>query len=213
MASTDRTRYTLNGVFLAGNLAVATDGRSLVACIAQREEDDDAREAIIPTKAALAGFKDRKKGVTPMLHVLPKPENDVARCRVMTSLDESTTYREIDGNFPHIDAVVPKPEKHTLRVALNVKLLLRIAKALGEDQVTLHLDPDGFKIDYNGVDGLMQDAMIVTGRNPDAVGILMPCRTPDLIRHNKTFAAIAEAKAARKAAETTTTETTNPTPQ
>lgn len=206
-ASTDQTRYALMGVLLTEDLAVATDGKVLFACNAERE-DDAERDAIIPTKAALAGFKDRKKGVTPQLTVLPEVKGERTKCSVMTSFDETTTFTEIDGMFPVFTQVVPDASKHTLKVAVNVKLLVKLAKAFGDDAVCLHLDPEGFLIDDSyhtpGERKFMNGQILVTGSmRSEAVGVLMPmtARAHDLIS-NKTLKRL-EARRAKASGKTT----------
>lgn len=229
VASKDQTRYVLNGVMLTGDLAVATDGRVLFACRATREDGDDARDAIVPTKAAMAGFKARRHGLVPALHVLPKSEDRQLECRVMHSLDESTTFRDIYGTFPNFTEVFTDPAKHTLKVALNVKLLEKLAKAFGEDMVTLNIDLDECKIDDDdNTRKFANGGMIVTGTSPEAVGILMPCRPNSTLRRNTLIGRIIELREARRAArlaaeaaeaeakvkaETTPTEPTTTTPQ
>lgn len=199
-ASKDQTRYILNGVLLTGDLAVATDGRMLFACRATREEDDDARDAIVPTKAALAGFKARRHGIVPALNVLPKVENLQSECRVMTSLDESTTFREIEGTFPNFAEVVRSPETHKLKVGINVPLLVKLAKAFGDDMLTLNIDVSQCPIDHHDRDRIfVTQGMLVTGSSPEAVAVIMPCRPNGGLKGNTIIERIAEIREARKA--------------
>ena len=173
-ASKDSTRYVLNGVRIKGNLAVATDGRTLFAAVAARDDEDDARDALIPTRVAKAAWPQGKgKGgaILPMLTINQKEEGKEATVTVLDREFDRTTSKEIDGNFPRFEAVLPDLSKHTLRVGLNVKLLVNIAKCFGDDDVIIHLAADGFR------DGQQGEPMIVTNQKTrEAMAILMPMR-------------------------------------
>ena len=236
VASKDQTRYVLNGVQFAHGLAVGTNGRMLVAAVATREDDDADREAIVPTRAMLAGFKVRRgKGVRALYSVLPrlvinaKAENEAATVTITDKNFDQTTVQEIDGNFPAFEAVFENPEKATLKLSINAKYLSDVAKALGDEQLTLHLDPEGFK-DNGDVTKAYSPAIYVTAGNDrerEAVAILMPVRVSrdgldgnrvlSKIAHIKVKKAAAEAarleEAKREAAAAAQSETTNPTNQ
>ncbi len=173
-ASKDGTRYILNGVKIAGNMAVATDGRTLFAACGTRDDDDADRDTIIPTRAAKAAWPQtkRKRGcMLPILTINPKAENEPGTVSILDVEFDKTTIKEIDGNYPRFEAVMPDVSKHTFRVGLNVKLLLQIAKCYGEDTVCLHINPDAM----NG--GAVSDPIIVTNeKSPEAVAIIMPMR-------------------------------------
>jgi hypothetical protein len=171
-ASKDHTRYTLNGVQVKGDIAAATDGRMLFMCIGTREEEDDSREAIIPTRAALAGWKQLKRGAAlPTLTINPRDTHGRNTCTVMDKDFDRTTIMEIDGNYPRIEAVIPDVTKYTVRVGFNVALLARLAKCFGEDQVTMHLNPEAF-----GEEGHQEPILVTNGANQPALAVLMPTR-------------------------------------
>jgi DNA polymerase III sliding clamp (beta) subunit (PCNA family) len=222
VASKDATRYVLNGVQFAHGLAVATDGRSLVAAIATAEDDDADREAIVPTRAMLAGFKAGRgrSSVLPRLVINPKPENEAATVTITDKEFDQTTVKEIDGNFPTFEQVFEDHTKHTLKVGLNVKLLANIAKALGQDQIVMHFDPEGFKSSPHSLDNLYGLQIYITSNDEnrgDTVGILMPLRaSSDGLVGNRVLAEVAKIKAEKAAAKAETeaasnSQTTNPT--
>lgn len=175
-ASTDATRYILNGVALVGNLAIATNGRALFACVGTRESNDDSRPAILPKRAAKAAFPQTKRKALcfPLVQVLPREEGQYGATRITVTQGEETTYREIDGNFPNIEKVIPPHEGYSLTVGLNIKLLLDIAKCYGDDQLLIHLDPNEFK------HGRYTAGMLITSpKTRDALAVLMPLRGDD----------------------------------
>lgn len=208
-ASNDQTRYVLNGVKFQGNLAVATNGRILVAAIATREDDDDARDAIVPTRAMIAGFKaakgKRSRAVLPRLVINSISETEPSGLKTVTITDKQfdrTTVQDIDGKFPSFEQIFEDPAKHTLKLAFNAKLLADIAKALGTDAVELHLDPDGFKKD--GLPAYGPQIYVTSNDDPDkeSIAVLMPMRS-DVggLDGNSVLAEVAKIKAAKAAGE------------
>lgn len=209
VASKDKTRYVLSGVQFTGNLSVATNGRCLVAAIATREDDDDARDAIVPTRAVKAGIKVTKSKRTgrsntapmlPRLVINPKPEKGEGTVTVTDSQFDQTTVKEIDGNFPHIENVFTDPAKHTLKLGISASYLADIAKALGSESLVLHLDPDGF-IKCDKVEKSFNPAIYITRGDADgreSIAILMPMRVPsDFLDGNRVIAEVAKLKASR----------------
>lgn len=226
VASKDHTRYVLNGVKFANGLAVATNGRMLVATVATREDDDADREAIVPTRAMLAGFKATRgksgrvrSSVLPRLVINAKPEKEIGTVTITDKNFDKTTVQEVDGNFPELEHVFEEPEKATLKLALNAKFLSQIAKALGDEQLVLHLDPDGFKDNGNVRRGYSPAIYITAGKDHDreSVAILMPIRvSSDGLDGNRVLAEVAKIKAEKAAAKAETeaaadSQTTNPT--
>jgi DNA polymerase III sliding clamp (beta) subunit (PCNA family) len=208
-ASTDATRYILNGVFLTGDLAVATNGRTLFATVGTRDDEDDARDALIPTKAAKAAWPQRKgkASIVPMLTVNAKVENETPTVTILDKDFDKTTIKEIEGNFPNFEAVIPDVSKPRHVVGLNVKLLMQIAKCFGEDDVMIHLDPDGFR------HGCQGEAMLVTnGNNQNAVAVLMPMRVFGYVpvAENKVIKKMIARREAREAREAMKVATPKP---
>lgn len=187
-ASKDGTRYILNSVSLQGDLAVATDGRTLFAVKGSRDDDDDPRDATIPKRAARAAWpqsKGKRGAVLPMLTIKPVTEGAFATCEVMNRDFDKTTMKEIDGKFPNVEKVIPDTSKYTHRVGLSVELLQNIAKCFGEDQVMIHFNAEGWHGDTNG------EPMMITSKSWEAFGILMPCRvTGDGLNSNNALSEI-----------------------
>jgi DNA polymerase-3 subunit beta len=126
-ASSDETRYVLNGVYwvaAGGNLEmVATDGRRLA--LVKREMLPKTREfrAIIPTKILqellrVLGDADAKDEQI----LVAMTENQVA------FQTENTTMlsRLVEGNFPNYEQVIP--EKKDITLSIPTKSLLTITK-------------------------------------------------------------------------------------
>jgi len=174
-ASKDGTRYILNGVKISGNLVTSTDGRTLFAAVCHRDEDDDTRDALIPTRAAKAAWPQSKrkgKGVSdlPLLTINPI-EDGLATVTITDSKFDKTTIKEINGRFPSIHKVVPDVSGHTFKIGLNANYLLQIAKCFGQAEVVLHVNPSTME------GGSVSDPMLVTNPDsPDALAILMPMR-------------------------------------
>lgn len=164
-ASNDETRYVLNGVCIRGNPAIATDGRSMFACLASRDCDEHQGDVVIPTRAIKKGMPKRKSSVLPCITL---KDGDAPVVSILDKQLDTTEIKPIDGKFPKLNGVVPDQSKHTLRLGLNAKLLSNIAEAYGDSELVLHLDPSRFE-EYG-----YKDAFFVTGKTRDAVAVLMP---------------------------------------
>lgn len=125
-ASSDETRYVLNGVFwsaASGSLEmVATDGRRLAAVKRDILPKDKEFRAIIPTKilqeflrVIAAGDEDEEilVGIT---------ENQVAFQTSTTTM----LSRLVEGSFPNYEQVIPS--KKDIQVEFNTKELITITK-------------------------------------------------------------------------------------
>lgn len=211
-ASKDACRYVLNGVKISDGIAVATNGRVLVGTIATREDDDADRPALVPTRAMLKAFpkrggkgKRRRGALLPRLVIDAIPEADpVAKLGTVTVIDKEfdrTTVKEIDGTFPAFEQVFTDHTKATLKVGLNATYLAMIAKSLGDDQLVLHIDPEGF--DQRESVKSYQPAIYVTGSNDhdrESVAILMPVRVSiDGLSNNCVLNEVWKIKAAKSA--------------
>lgn len=125
-ASTDETRYVLNGVFWAasgGNLEmVATDGRRLAAVKKKILPANKEFRAIIPTKILqeLLRVLGHEEGESKLLIGLT--ENQVGfQTRSTTMIS-----RLVEGSFPNYEQVIPAKKDIQLRLA--TKDLLQITK-------------------------------------------------------------------------------------
>ena len=184
---TDGFRYLLTGVCIRGEKAIATDGRILIVTAIRRGENDDpAREALIPARAvAIARRKSRRasrKHVYPEIDIQPVPENSPwPTVAVHLTTEEIHAFREIIpatcDTYPEHAKAVGNPAAHTLRIGLNVRLLSRLAAAMGHDSLTLHIDPS--KIDDSGES---QSTILATANDctepasPHTMGAIMPIR-------------------------------------
>ncbi len=92
-------------------------------------------------------------------------------CNGGLGVDGKTFERPDLGKFPDIDRVIPDGEPE-FSVGLNARLLFELAEAL---TVSNKANPPIVKLDFYDLTG--KGAIRVTaGKNPDAIGVLMPCR-------------------------------------
>jgi len=184
-ASTDGCRYLLNGVFLDGDLAVATNGKVAFVASTTREDQDDKRGAIIPPRLAKAAFKQSKKK--------PKDQTQlVINAPTEAGMLTSTIYepngdvvkvQEIqpkNSPYPDVSKVIPDHSKATMTIGIDVKYLTMIAKSMCESQLFLHFNPEKFS------ESGYSEAVLVTSKNPDALGLIMPISARELRIKNLT---------------------------
>ena len=172
VTSKDATCYVLQSVLITNELAVATDGRRLVAICVEHEPDDPPEvNMLVPAKAITAACQQARKPIFAGQTSLAEKKATVK------NLDVETAFVCPDGSdhrFPAYFQVIPDASAYTMKLAISAELLAGLAKAMGEDQVTLYLDPAGFS------GGYYNPPLIVTPTHrKDSVGILMPCRTGD----------------------------------
>lgn len=182
-ASTDKTRYSMMGVCVDDGLAYATNGRILVATECELEPEDEPRRAIIPTRIAKKGFATKPKDlVLPRIYLKqlkPAPDMGIdakepAYVKLLNRELDRTTAKEVDGNFPHVENVVPDLNPYTIKISFNIKLLTQIAKALNSEKINLFATGDE-----------KDPFLIVSKKNEeDAFGLLMPLRNEiDLLKN------------------------------
>lgn len=126
-ASSDETRYVLNGVFWAASegslIMVATDGRRLASVRRDVVPKDKQFRVIIPTKilAELArimgNVEDDEKEVT-----MSVTDNQVG----FQLRDTTMISRLVEGSFPNYEQVIPS--KKDIQVLFGTKELLTITK-------------------------------------------------------------------------------------
>lgn len=100
-ASTDETRYVLNGVFVEGDRAVAADSRRLTVC----ELDCKFDKPAILARAGVAIILSAMEGCESLLCAL---ENTKAH---FSSGETTLTVNLIDGIFPNWKQVIPTDPK------------------------------------------------------------------------------------------------------
>lgn len=129
-ASSDETRYLLNGVFWVGAQdfldLVATDGRRLAKIRRKCQLGNKEFRAIVPTKvlaeiARLLGAEDGKERAKDNV-AISITDNQIAFQFGTTTL----LSRLLEGNFPNYEQVIPK--KRDVQTSLNTKELLAITK-------------------------------------------------------------------------------------
>lgn len=171
VASTDPTRYILNGVYINGDLAVATSGRTLVAAIGERDETDSkTHNPIVPTRIAKQAWPktmSKKAALYQRLRI----NDDDRTCSAINRDGDEITAETIKGNYPRVKNVFPDVEGYTQSVGLNARLLMQIAEALGSDELILHFSAERHD------QGLFTAPIYVTKTDSTpSVGILMPLR-------------------------------------
>jgi hypothetical protein len=143
----------------------ATDGR--MAALVPVETSGDAGDASgavrITSSAAFKACKRRKGKPTPVLHV------DDRGVATMYAATGEAQYLNMEGSFPPVAHVLPKPEHVSKYVAfgVNAALLADLVAALGSDGgCTILIDPENKRPmvvlpqDHNAPEG--------------AIGVLMP---------------------------------------
>ena len=129
-ASSDETRYVLNGVFWGASAdgleLVATDGRRLARIHRKCDLGKKDFRVIVPTKvllelSRLLGAQDSKDALDEPVAV-SVTDNQVAFQFATTTL----ISRLLEGNFPNYEQVIPK--KKDVQVTLAVKDFLAITK-------------------------------------------------------------------------------------
>ena len=165
-ASKDATRHILQNVCVRHGMAIATDGRTMVAGINDdSDEKSDPENILIPLPACVAASKKRSKYLSVFQNVINVEEFAVT---VRHNFDEITRYSRSmteDSKFPNVQKVLPDHAK-PVSITFSAKLLKQLSDAMGEESVCLTFD--------------LEDAgkcMIVTpSKIHDRFGLLMPTR-------------------------------------
>jgi DNA polymerase III beta subunit, central domain len=164
IASTEETRYYLNGVNLTVKggqaIAVATDGHKLAA-VRMGVEDETADIGFLIPNAFLANFKFKKSTPSDIDATLTEDNISIAFC------GQTYSSRPIDGTFPDWRHVLPKG---------------------GYDVVHSHFDPDivnDFRLLARALDIPKPEiapndsgpAYVRFGAENDIIGVIMPMRS------------------------------------
>ena len=163
-ASKDTSRYILMNVCVRHGMAIATDGKTMVAGLNEENDPEADGAVLLPLKAVAAATKKRPKGLSPIQNVVEVDEGVV---KVRHTFDETTIYKRpsFEGNYPNILKVLPDHAK-PVSITFSAKLLKQLSDAMGEESVCLTFD--------------LEDAgkcMIVTpSKIHDRFGLLMPTR-------------------------------------
>lgn len=174
-ASTEDTRYYLNGVFVEVTpdqaLYVATDGHRLVV-IREKTETDWTGEIIVPTETCRA-FKFGKRDETNGRVLATLSPADDGKFILKQIYAQGAYFSPIDGTFPDWRRVVPLSFSGAPG-QFNAEYLAafhKFGKIMGFGMPT---------VTHNGDDA----AMINFPNDPnEAFGILMPYRAPKPAEH------------------------------
>lgn len=183
-ACKDGSRYLLQNVCLRDGLAIATDGRMLVAALTSDEDllvESTTTMALLPAAAAKVACKKRPKSSLLAGQVSIHDQEAI----VWESHDHKVVHRilprEDVEKFPKIDSLFPIYKK-PFTLNLNAKMLATIAAALGEEKVSLTFDLENaglaITVEAKGMD--------------DRIGLLMPLRLHDEKPPNRVKTQIAE---------------------
>ena len=140
--SKDDLRPVLNYVQFKDGRATATDGHILVSI-----KDDEITGEHYLHREYMQEVCKGKVNDTSLIDF-----DELKILRVADGLEIKITDEE--QQYPNWDRVVPKYET-PLKIAVDAKLVARLAKALGDDELILHIDaPDGaiYVESYNQVE-------------------------------------------------------------
>ena len=154
-ASTEETRYFLNGLYLhltpEKSEVVATDGRRLAVA---------SSEALIPAPEEPIGVIVPLKSVREIMRAFEASTEvkiSLLDNQIIFADDESTlTSRLIDGEYPKYEQIIPK--NHEDRITVNAETLLSATR-----RVALLANPKTFSIRFN----IQADQIEVSAKAPD----------------------------------------------
>lgn len=154
-ASTEETRYFLNGLYLhltpERSEVVATDGRRLAVATsgALAPAPEEPVGVIVPLKAVREIMRTFEESSEVKICLL---EN-----QIVFSDDESTlASRLVDGEYPKYEQIIPKDHEH--RITVNVENLLSATR-----RVALLANPKTFSIRFN----IKANEIDVSAKAPD----------------------------------------------
>lgn len=163
-ASTESSRYTLQAVKLdvEKKRMMATDGHILAIVPCEVSADDHS--ALISTDSIkrIRAMQKRAKLVPVQVRTNGKV--------TAVAPGETAEYDLSTGTFPNVDAVIPATDG-PCTICINAELLLRLATALTPD-----MDKHNPPIVKLWIKDAHSSILVKTSKNPDAVGVMMPCR-------------------------------------
>ena len=192
-ASTDETRFILNGVYLDGGTVVATNGRMLLFADVETVDKDELPadmvkapvkdKTILPTVALAAAWKSRKVHKT--VTVLNNPI--VAAADIVSTdlgVSSKTEYKPIEGNYPNYKQVIPEKQKQKAEFTLSGVMLADLVKACKALEAGKKgLASSGAMVDFSidaDKEALSQHHPITitirSSKNGEVKGVVMPCR-------------------------------------
>ena len=141
-ASTDPTRYILNGVYFTpeeGGRLVATDGRRLACTLATVPE----QAFILPSTAChILAHADFLKSPSRLTWIHDK---DPEKCRVALQCGNHLLISQpIAGHYPNYQQVIPRHTDHRIVIPpSHLAGVIRWLRALGKTQCSVRLDAEG----------------------------------------------------------------------
>lgn len=185
-ASTDETRHILNSIHFhrEKKRLEATDGNMLVTIPVEETEDfpedtftadaADAPDAIIPLGAVVKALKNAP--AQPTSPILGSVALTGRNGKVtLTSNDFYTVQRvevrPIDGEYPNLDRVTPKPDESWVTVALSGALLGKVC-----DYAKRHATNGHSQIIFRIKDDVSGVTFRIHTEAGDLDGVLMPLR-------------------------------------
>ena len=191
-ASTDVSRYVLNGVHYNARLGVveATDGYALVRVPVCRRAEEfppvkageaTLEDCIIPVAAFKKALANTcKTSALPVLQCarLSGADGKVTMAASDLETEQAVTVKGVEGTYPDCDQVIPA-EEPTLTITVAASLLKRVAEYA--ERHGRELNTGGVPITFEFIGALsairfsvpLDDAM---GETPVARGVLMPMR-------------------------------------
>lgn len=181
VCSDDETRMKFHNVKVEGGFMIATCGRRLVVQEVEIEECDQRSELtiskhLINRAIAANTFFDEEGEAYHQNSTRIMVEKD----SVETALPDGVGLIDrTNDDFPKWEKVIPQ-NVGPIKLTINVRLLMGLAEALGDEVITLHLDPEK-----------PEDAMFVFRHNhPDRFGIIKGVKylTPTIANENTALA-------------------------
>lgn len=164
--SKDASRYVLMQSYLRHGILCATNGKSLVAAVVEKTEEDEVDEGFISKEVLVAATKKRTTG-HPFAGLVTMLADGISK--VFPSLSTTIIDKNAcSGKFPHIEKVFIEHTK-PVSIMFNAKLLMDVAQALGQDEVQLTYDTENPGSAF----------YVQTKSDDDRIGMIMPIRIHD----------------------------------
>ncbi len=195
-ASQEATRFALTGIHLEPGRAVATNGKMMliVPSVKADEWPGDVVEGltplpkdgvIVPVAALKKAFAlvDRKSKIECLRGVVaglgPKDSEHARVTLVGTDLETNGTVkaRIVEGTYPDVDQVLPKPGSRPFKVVLSTDFLKSLVSYASKYVDSKDHEKGAIRFSFNpkdNNDSVQVDFHLADGRN--VTGILMPIK-------------------------------------
>jgi hypothetical protein len=205
LASSEEIRFTLNGILVAPDRTVVTDGHCLVQVTTPTnngdvsnfpqvpgmgEVTDKFKPFIMPRAAALALAKaiPRKSTIPVLCHAAVAASSTTEIVTMgCTDLEKATVLpiRPCAGNFPDVSRVMPKPDDAIFAIILNLSLLTHVLSVITKMHPASSASSPGFPaatFRFYGHDRQVRIDFSNSDTGQDITAIVMPCRPDDNIK-------------------------------